>query len=208
MKAIISIFLLLLSFGTFAQSPYSYQELVSSKSRIDSIGNDTIAVIKELLKAKGDERLNKTWHGFTDPKVEFHYGVCQSTRCSQSDYESNQVVAMYLISMLYHGSSFNALHIRLYREFDGKYYERVNLYTFRDYKKLRKDCIFRTKVFNHTEFKAIFQLYIDWFEQVEKVGLVEARKMGLDPLKGTPYKWETDPTNIWWYVNYNERHKN
>lgn len=208
MKTIISISLLLLGLTLSAQSPFTYQELISRKSRIDSIGTDTLAVIKELLKAKGDERLNKAWHGYTDRKVQEHYYINQSTRCQQSDYESNQLVAMYLISKLYAGHSFKALHIRLYKEYNGKYNAFANLYSFRDYKERKKDCIFLIKRFNRKEFKDIFQLYIDWFEQVEKVGLAKAREMGLDPLKDTPYKWETDPTNVWWYVHYSKRHKN
>ncbi len=208
MNSIISISLLLLSLTTFGQSPYTYKELVSSKSRIDSIGTDTLAVIKELLKAKGDETLNKTYYGFTDSAVYWHYIASQSVRCASYDYQTNQVAAMYLMYQLYYGGNLNILDIKLYKLYEDKYWGYSNLGYQRYYKKGTMDCVSKTKPLNIKEFKQIFQLYIDWFEQVEQVGLVEARKMGLDPLKGTPYKWETDPTNIWWYVNYNERHKN
>ena len=120
---------------------------------------DTILMIEELLKYKGDTRLCVL------PIMCYNPLVSQIYMGKQSRY-SIQLEALFTINQLYFEKPFmySAFPV-LYDRAEGKYI-----------------------IVDEKQFSSVYDAYVQWFNKVKAAGIKKARAEGLQPLRG-PIRW-------------------
>lgn len=161
---------------------------------------DTIECIEYLLKAKGNTQVNLYWNiqkqmenkdtidRYISSRVLSHYPLI-----------TNQLAALYLISVLYHHTdTFTSMveisyfgtdsaHVLAHKIIRNLKARPCRLCIFK--KKGRDVKVYRYKVTDKRHLKKLYKIYNNWFELVKENGLTYMRETGQYPLKGTQYSW-------------------
>lgn len=189
---LLTLLLVIMMGQLYSQPQYTYLELINSRENIYNIDSDTIGIIKELLKAKGDTRPNYIWCGFTDTLKQEISLSSYSTLCIYYGRETNQVIALYLIELLIRGKGNSITYITLLKKIGSEYDYCSNLEEEYVFDRKTGWCLEDFKIVNSSEYEEVYSLYENWLKEAEDIGLNAMRKKQPNPLNNSGYKWEDD----------------
>lgn len=146
---------------------------------------DTIQLIGCLIRYGNNHKYNGQWSIYVNDSLKYEYDMKKSTNLPDPKSVNSQV-ALYLISALYN-RSYNFCDEMSIVETDG---ENNSYYIFSVFKRNMFGKI-KPKKQNKTVLKNLYNIYQDWFDNLEKYdSLDDAKKDKLSsPLSNSKYSW-------------------
>ncbi len=115
-----------------------------------------------------------------------------STLCMYMGFESNQVVALYLIELLLREENTSITFISFYKKIGEEYDYCNNIEEDYIFESETRICRENFEIVNSEDFEVIYSLYESWLNEAERIGLGNMKKKQINPLEGSPYKWVDD----------------
>jgi len=197
MRILLILFFILLKLTTYSQNKeIDLNKILIIESEFQKILNSDddslkLEAIEYLLSKKGDKKINTTWNGYINPSDRKKYNK-STTSYLEYSFATNQLVALYLISVLYHSDIEFCKKIEIeYINEEGKTINTTNLkgkYRPRQKERVRgyKFMKMKFKLVDNDVVMKMYDFYEDWFEKVKENGL----KNTASPLNNTSIKWK------------------
>lgn len=159
-----------------------FEKMLVDKSEFQKVltcedDNVKVKAIAFLLQKEGNIKINTTWYGFTDSISQLDHNASISTNRDKLTYCTNQFVALYLITAIYHSNTQFCQKIGIiYQNRKGSETETTNLKSkYCSYKKHKiKKGRYLNICYKEVDSKIIEQMFNDyneWFNEVKNHGL-------------------------------------